>query len=107
MNPSSVSHLAGKIGRRAGLVDGEGRHIANAHGLRHSAGSIALSEGAPLTVVSSQLRHSRPSFTAARYSHLLGDSELDRFAAAHAAETLRETLRGKIARRKKSTEKPV
>ena len=47
----------------------------------------------PLTVVSAQLRHSRPAFTAARYSHLLSDAELDRFAAAHSTETLRETLR--------------
>ncbi len=47
----------------------------------------------PLTVVSAQLRHSRPSFTAARYSHLLGDAELDRFAAAHSTETVRETVR--------------
>lgn len=107
MSPSSVSHLAGRIGRAAGLVDGKGRHIANAHGLRHSAGSIALSEGAPLTVVSSQLRHSRPSFTAARYSHLLGDAELDRFAAAHAAGTVRETVRGKKRKAKKPNNKAV
>ncbi len=78
MSPSSVSHLVAKVGKRAGLVDAKGRHIANAHDLRHSAGSIALAEGVPLTVVSAQLRHSRPSFTAERYSHMLGDAELDR-----------------------------
>lgn len=93
MSPSSITHLVAKVGRRAGLVDAKGRHVAHAHGLRHSAGSIALSEGVPLTVVSAQLRHSRPAFTAARYSHLLSDAELDRFAAAHSTETLRETLR--------------
>ncbi len=44
----------------------------------------------PQTVVSAQLRHSRPAFTAARYSHLLGDHELDRLAAAHTTGTVGE-----------------
>lgn len=92
MSPSSVSHLVAKVGKRAGLVDAKGRHVAHAHGLRHSAGSIALSEGVPLTVVSAQLRHSRPAFTAARYAHLLGDAELDRFADAHETRTVGETV---------------
>ena len=52
MSPSSITHLIGKLGVRAGLVDDQGRHIAHLHGLRHSAGSIALSEGVPLTIVS-------------------------------------------------------
>lgn len=107
MSPSSISHLVGKLGKRAGLVDAKGRHIAHAHGLRHSAGSIALAEGVPLTVVSAQLRHSRPAFTAARYAHMLGDSELDRFAAAHSAETLRETLRERREESKKPITKPI
>jgi integrase len=93
MSPSSVTHLVAKVGKRAGLVDAKGRHVAHGHGLRHSAGSIALSEGVPLTVVAATLRHSRPSFTAQRYSHLLGDAELDRFASAHSARTVRETVR--------------
>ena len=93
MSPSSVTHLVAKVGRRAGLVDAKGRHVAHAHGLRHSAGSIALSEGVPLTVVAATLRHSRPSFTAQRYSHLLGDAELDRFASAHSTRAVRETVR--------------
>jgi hypothetical protein len=33
-----------------------------------------------------------PAFTAARYSHLLGDSELDRFAAAHTTGTVGDTV---------------
>jgi integrase len=94
MSPSSVTHIAGRIGRNAGLVDGKGGHIAHAHGLRHSSGSITLSDGVPITVVLSQLRHSRPAFTLAQCSHLLGDAELDRYAAAHDSQTLRETLRG-------------
>ncbi len=92
MSPSSISHLVAKVGKRAGLVDAKGRHVANAHGLRHSAGSIALAEGVPLTVVSAQLRHSRPSFTAERNSHMLGDAELDRFAAADTTKTMGETM---------------
>jgi integrase len=88
MSPSSVSHLIARIGRDAGLVDAKGRQVAHLHGLRHSAGSVALSRGVPLTVVSASLWHSRPDFTARVYSHLLSDAELDRFAAAHGAETL-------------------
>lgn len=92
VSPSSISHLVGKLGKRAGLVDAKGRHVAHTHGLRHSAGSIALAEGVPLTVVSAQLRHSRPAFTAARYAHMLSDAELDRFAAAHATQTVGGTV---------------
>ena len=101
MSPSSISHLIAKLGRRAGLVDGDGRHVAHLHGLRHSCGSLALAGGVPLTVVSAQLGHSRPDFTARRYSHVLGDAELDRYADAlrdaqtgpTAADTMRETMR--------------
>lgn len=104
MSPSSVTHLVAKVGKRAGLVDAKGRHVANAHGLRHSAGSIALSEGVPLTVVAATLRHARPSFTAQRYAHLLGDAELDRFASAHSARTVRETVRETASERKNPRE---
>lgn len=90
MSPSSITHLVAKLEKRAGLVDAKGRHIAHLHGLRHSAGSIALSNGVPLTVVAAQLRHAKPDFTARTYTHILGDDELDRFALAH---TLRPTLR--------------
>ncbi len=72
MSPSSISHLVTKVGKGAGLVDAKGRYVANAHGLQHSTGGIALAEGVPLTVVSAQIRHSRPSFTAERYSRMLG-----------------------------------
>lgn len=90
MAPSSISHLVSRLQKKAGLIDSQGRHIANLHGLRHSAGSIALSQGVPLTIVSASLRHSKPDFTARVYSHILGDDELDRFADAH---TLRDALR--------------
>ncbi len=86
MSPSSVTHLVVKLARRAGLVDDQGRNIVHLHGLRHSAGSIALSKGVPITVVSAQLRHARPDFTMSTYAHLLGDHELDRFADAHSGD---------------------
>ena len=73
-------------------MDAKGRHVAHLHGLRHSAGSIALAEGIPLTIVSAQLRHSRPDFTARVYSHMLGDEQLDRFAAVHGARTVGGTV---------------
>lgn len=96
MSPSSITHLIGKIGRRAGLVDADGTHIAHLHGLRHSAGSIALAEGVPLTVVSAQLRHSRLDTTTRTYLHLLGDDHLDAFAQAHDAQDGAQTLRGTL-----------
>jgi len=83
MSPSTLSHLIPRICRRVGLVDAEGKPAIHLHGLRHSAGSIALAEGVPLTAVSAQLRHSRPDFTARVYAHVLGDAALDAFASAN------------------------
>ena len=84
MSPYTVTHLVVRLARRAGLVDDQGRNLVHLHGLRHSAGSIALSKGVPITVVAAQLRHARPDFTMSTYAHILGDRELDRFADAHA-----------------------
>ncbi len=53
------------------------RCLVNLHGLRHTAGSIALAAGVPLIVVSRQLGHSNPQITATVYAHLLSDSQLD------------------------------
>lgn len=101
MSPSSISHLVSRLQKKAGLIDSKGRHKANLHGLRHSAGSIALSQGVPLTIVSASLRHSKPDFTARVYSHILGDQELDRFADA-LRDTLREEENPSISREKGS-----
>jgi len=92
LHPTSLSHLIGRLGRAAGLIDPLGRHIAHLHGLRHTAGSMALANGVSLAVVQAQLRHSRADFTASTYLHLLGDSELDRFADAHRTRTPSERL---------------
>jgi integrase len=57
------------------------RPLVTLHGLRHTAGSIALAAGVPLIVVSRQLGHSNPQITATVYAHLLSDSQLDDVAA--------------------------
>lgn len=57
------------------------RCLVTLHGLRHTAGSIALAAGVPLIVVSRQLGHSNPQITATVYAHLLSDSQLDDVAA--------------------------
>lgn len=86
MSPSSVTHLIANLAKRAGIVDHHGRNRVHLHGLRHSGGSIALSRGVPITIVSAQLRHSRPDFTMRTYAHLLGEHELDRYAKAQEQE---------------------
>jgi integrase len=57
------------------------RCLVTLHGLRHTAGSIALGAGVPLIVVSRQLGHANPHVTAQVYAHLLSDSQLDEAAA--------------------------
>lgn len=64
LHPTTLSHLIGRLGRAAGLTGPLGRHIAHLHGLRHTAGSMALANGVSLPVVQARLRHSRADFTA-------------------------------------------
>jgi len=64
------------------------------HGLRHTAGSIALAAGVPLIVVSRQLGHSNPQITAKVYAHLLSDSQLDDVAAVFEASSASEVAVG-------------
>jgi integrase len=70
------------------------------HGLRYTAGSIALSAGVPLIVVSRQLGHANPQVTATIYAHLLSDSQLDDVASVFEpvseVETVREAVREEI-----------
>lgn len=63
------------------------RCLVTLHGLRHTAGSIALAAGVPLIVVSRQLGHSNPQITATIYAHLLSDSQLDDVAAVFATQS--------------------
>ena len=57
------------------------RCLVTLHGLRHTAGSIALAAGVPPIALSRQLGHSNPQITATVYAHLLSDSQLDDVAA--------------------------
>lgn len=78
---------------RCGLVENpkprpsgqRARPFVTLHGLRHTAGSIALAAGVPLIVVSRQLGHSNPQITATVYAHLLSDTQLDDVAAVFGA----------------------
>ena len=54
-------------------MDPTGRPLVTLHGLRHTAGSIALAAGVPLIVVSRQLGHANPHVTATVYAHLLSE----------------------------------
>ena len=45
------------------------------HAFRHAAASELLEEGAPLTVVQSQLRHGDAKTTLQNYGHVVGDSQ--------------------------------
>lgn len=86
MSPSSVTQLVGRLRTRAGLIDEHGQGLIHLHGLRHTAASAAIARGVPVTVVSAQLRHSRPDTTMRVYAHLLDDGELDRFTAQESPE---------------------
>ncbi len=62
--PDSLTKLAGKIARQAGLGN------VRFHDLRHTYASLMLSKGVPMEVVSEKLGHSRPSTTADIYRHV-------------------------------------
>jgi integrase len=47
------------------------------HDLRHTAGTLALRQGAPLHTVSRMLGHSDPAMTLRRYAHVLDDMRED------------------------------
>ncbi|MEZ5099630.1 MAG: tyrosine-type recombinase/integrase [Thermoleophilia bacterium] len=83
MDKDSPGQLLERVQRRAGLVTDTGRPLVGFHGLRHTAASIGLAGGVPLIAVSRQLGHARVDITAKVYAHLLDDSQLDGFAAAH------------------------
>ncbi len=81
MGERAPNHMLERAQRRAGLLRDDDTPIVSFHGLRHTAASIMLSEGVPLTIVSRQLGHANPNITATIYAHLLGDEELDRAAS--------------------------
>ena len=82
------------------------------HGLRHTHGTLLISAGVPVKVVSERLGHATPSFTIETYQHLLpgmqgdaarvfeqlvapGASPADR--SSEKSETTREKRRKKSA----------
>ncbi len=65
---------------RAGLVDRGARPLVTLHGLRHTCGSILLTRGVPLIVVSRHVGHADPNITARVYAHVLSDTRLDQAA---------------------------
>jgi integrase len=69
LTPSQVSSAVKRLCKAAGIPPL--RH----HSLRHSAASLALLAGVPLTEVSRQLGHANVSITARVYSHCLSDGK--------------------------------
>jgi len=98
MHDRSLAQALERAYARSGLVDDRGRAVVSPHRLRHSAASVMLAQGVPLTVVAAQLGHADPAITARIYAHLISDRDLDLAAAAFAAssdaQTERETERG-------------
>jgi len=56
------------------------------HAIRHGVASELIENGAPLTVVQSQMRHSDARITLGRYGHVVGDSQ--RNAVAQLAQKI-------------------
>jgi integrase len=75
----SPTHSAARALRTAGIED------ATLHDLRRTAGSLALSKGVPLLVVSRFVGHSSPLVKARVYAHLLSDDALAEVPAAFEA----------------------
>lgn len=80
IRPQAISMGLRRIAKTLGMKR------VNVHTLRHSHGSILLSKGAPLAVVSKRLGHSSPHTTAKIYAHALpGDEQ----ATAELWDTIR------------------
>lgn len=62
------------------------------HAIRHGVASELIENGAPLTVVQSQMRHSDARITLGRYGHVIGDSQRNAVAALAKKITQKELL---------------
>ncbi|WP_242652563.1 site-specific integrase [Desulfofarcimen acetoxidans] len=69
LREGAIRNTMNRVLKKAGLD-----HI-RVHDLRHTAGSILLDEGVPLTTVSAFLGHSTPATTASVYAHALRKGE--------------------------------
>jgi integrase len=102
---SSLRGVWHRAFKRAGLQrttmrdDGTPKAVSviSPHGGRHTAASVALDRGVPVTVVSAQLGHADTVITGRTYAHMLSDERLDGFAQAQRADAgLRAGLRGTV-----------
>ena len=83
----------GKIRRRNSVMRSLRRFLEEAglpvevrfHDLRHTVGTLALRQGAPLHTISRMLGHADPTMTLRRYAHVLEDMRED---AARAMDEL-------------------
>jgi integrase len=64
-SPTSVSNAFRAACRRLGLP------LIRLHDTRHTAASLMLADGVPVTVVSAVLGHSSPQITMTTYAHML------------------------------------
>ncbi len=65
IHPHAVSQTFERIARRAGVP------VMRLHGLRHTHGTLLISAGVPVKVVSERLGHATPGFTIETYQHVL------------------------------------
>ena len=65
IHPHAISQAFERIARRAG------ESVIRLHDLRHTHGTLLISAGVPLKVVSERLGHATPSFTIETYQHVL------------------------------------
>lgn len=65
IHPHAVSQTFERIARRAGVP------VIRLHGLRHTHGTLLISAGVSVKVVSERLGHATPGFTIDTYQHVL------------------------------------
>jgi integrase len=65
VHPHAISQTFERIARRAGVK------VIRLHGLRHTHGTLLISAGVPVKVVSERLGHATPGFTIETYQHVL------------------------------------
>lgn len=81
MHPDSLNAFYRKFGKRLKIK-------IHPHMFRHTLPSLLIPEGVPVAVISKQLGHSEPAFTASVYTHILQES------TAEAEDTYAELLLG-------------
>lgn len=93
MSEHSATHAATRAFHRAGISG------ATLHDLRRTCGSLLLSRGVPLIVVSRHLGHATPQVTATVCAHLLRDSQLAAVPAAFEEAFASPSMAGTMAGR--------